>query len=152
MDMDNLVELGEKFKLSGKDLTEFIREQQTIAREDRANERAARSQEEEIAERERENERQKLMKEQEIELRARELEHKKAMMEMKLQLSEMEGNKSSSDRSGYMGNPKISVPAPRMPPFSAGEDLDAYLRRFERFARAQAWPDEDYATNLSLYA
>eukprot|EP00112_Aurelia_sp_Birch-Aquarium-sp1_P024804 Seg8.7 transcript_id=Seg8.7/GoldUCD/mRNA.D3Y31 product="hypothetical protein" protein_id=Seg8.7/GoldUCD/D3Y31 len=91
-----------------------------------------------------------MMKEQEFELRARELEHEKAMMEMKLQLSKMEGNKSNSDRPGYMGNPKMTVPAPRMPPFNAGEDLDAYLLRFERFARAQAWPDEDYATNLSL--
>ena len=31
--MDKLVEFGEKLKLSGKDLTEFIREQQKIARE-----------------------------------------------------------------------------------------------------------------------
>ena len=148
--MDKLVELGEKLKLSGKDLTEFIREQQKIAREERANERAVRREEEERLERERQNERQKLIKEQEFELRARELEHEKAMMEMKLQLSEMEGNKSSSDRPGYMGIPKMTVPAPRMPPFSAAEDLDAYLLRFERFARAQAWSHEDYATNLSL--
>ena len=53
-----LVELCEKVKLSGKDLTEFIREQQKIAREDRAIERAARKEQEERAERERENERQ----------------------------------------------------------------------------------------------
>ena len=148
--MDKLVELGEKLKLSGKDLTEFIREQQKIAREERANERAVRREEEERIERERQNERQKLIKEQEFELRARELEHEKAMMEMKLQLSEMEGKKPSSDRPGYMGSPKMTVPAPRMPPFSAGEDLDAYLLRFERIARAQAWSHEDYATNLSL--
>ena len=64
------------------------------------------------------------------------------MMEMKLQLSEMEGKRSSSDRPGYMGSPKMTVPAPRMPPFSAGEHLDAYL--------LQAWSHEDYATNLSL--
>ena len=148
--MDSLVELGERMKLSGKDLTEFIREQQKIAREDRAIERAARKEQEERAERERENERQKLLKEQEFELRAREFEHEKAMMEMKLQLREMEDSKSSFDRTEYVGTPKMAVPAPRMPPFSAGEDLDAYLLRFERFARAQAWPDSDYATNLSL--
>ena len=129
--MDKLVELGDKLKLSGKDLTEFVREQQKIAREERANERAVRREEEERIERERQNE-QKLIKEQEFVLRARELEHEKAMMETKLQLSEMEGNKSSSDRPGYMGSPKMTVPAPRMPPFSAGEDLDAYLLRFER--------------------
>ena len=62
MDMDKLVELGEKLKLSGKDLTDFIREQQKIAREERANERAVRREEEERAERERQNERQKLIK------------------------------------------------------------------------------------------
>ena len=49
--MDSLVELGEKLKLSGMDLTEFIREQQKIAREDRAIERAARKEQEERAER-----------------------------------------------------------------------------------------------------
>ena len=72
------------------------------------------------------------------------------MMEMKLQLREMEDSKSNFDRTEYVGTPKMVVPAPRMPPFSAGEDLDTYLLRFERFARAQAWPDSDCATNLSL--
>ena len=115
----------------------------------RANEMAVRREQEERTERDRPNEQQKLIKEQEFELRARELEHEKAMMEMKLQLSEMEGKKSSYDRQGYMGSPKMTVPAPMMPPFSAGEDLNAYLQRFERFARAQAWSHEDYATNLS---
>ena len=44
----------------------------------------------------------------------------------------------------------MTVPAPRMPPLSAQDDLDAYLLRFKRFARAKAWPESDYATNLSL--
>ena len=70
------------------------------------------------------------------------------MMEMKLQLREMEDCKSRFDRTEHVGTPRMAVPAPRMPPFSAGEDLDAYLLRFERFPRAQALPDGDYATNL----
>ena len=45
--MDSLVELGEKLKLSGEDLREFIREQHKIAREDRAIESAAKKEQEE---------------------------------------------------------------------------------------------------------
>ena len=70
-------------------------------------------------------------------------------MEMKLQLREMEDSKSSFDKAEHMGT-RIALPVPRMPPFSSGEDLYAYLIRFERFARAKAWPNSDYSTNLSL--
>ncbi len=137
LDIDSLVRLGEKMQLSGRDLSDFVGEQKKLAREEQAIERAVRKEAEEGAERKREHERQKLIKE-------RELEHEKAMIEMKLQLREKEGNKASSTSTGRS---KMTVPAPRMPPFSAGENLDAYLLRFERFARAQAWEVDDYAPN-----
>ena len=150
MDIDSLVELGEKLQLSGKDLSDFVREQQKLAREDRAIERALEKEEKERAEREREYERQNLMKEREFELKVKEFEHEKAMMEIKLQLNENGDSKTNLVSTGYISGPKMTVPAPRMPPLNAEDDLDAYLLRFERFAKAQAWPDSDYATNLSL--
>ena len=46
MDIDSLVELGKKLQLSGKELAEFVREQQKVAREDRAIERAVKKKKE----------------------------------------------------------------------------------------------------------
>ena len=41
--------------------------------------------------------------------------------------------------------------APKLPAFNdMRDDLDAYLNRFERFATAQKWPDEEWATDLSV--
>ena len=42
------------------------------------------------------------------------------------------------------------APVPKLPTFNCGrDDLDAYLNRFERFAEAQHWPEEEWATSLS---
>ena len=150
MDIDSLVELGKKLQLSGKELAEFVREQQKVAREDRAIERAVKKEERERAEREREYERQNLIKERELDLKVKEFEHEKAMMEMKLQYKEMEDSKSNFVSTVCMGGQRMAVPSPRMPPFNPQDDLDAYLLRFQRFAKAQAWPLDDYAANLSL--
>ena len=49
------------------------------------------------------------------------------MKEMKLQLRDMEDNNSSFDRIEYTRTPRIAVPAPRIPPFSPGEDLEGYV-------------------------
>ena len=39
---------------------------------------------------------------------------------------------------------------PKLPPFSDGKDnMDSYLKRFERFATNAKWPKEEWATNLS---
>ena len=69
---------------------------------------------------------------------------------MKLQYKEMEDSKSNFVSTVCMGGQRMAVPSPRMPPFNSQDDLDAYLLRFERFAKAQAWPLDDYAANLSL--
>ena len=71
-------------------------------------------------------------------------------MEMKLQYKEMKDSISNFVSTGCMGGQRMAVPSPRMPPFNSQDDLDAYLLRFERFAKAQAWPLDDYAANLSL--
>ena len=39
---------------------------------------------------------------------------------------------------------------PKLPLFKeAQDDIDAYLERFERYAKAQKWPSDQWATNLS---
>ena len=44
----------------------------------------------------------------------------------------------------------LQAKLPKLPPFNDGKDeLDAYLKRFERFATSMKWPKEDWATSLS---
>ena len=39
---------------------------------------------------------------------------------------------------------------PKLPAFCDGKDnMDAYLKRFERFAKIANWPESEWATNLS---
>ncbi|PIK55067.1 hypothetical protein BSL78_08017 [Apostichopus japonicus] len=56
----------------------------------------------------------------------------------------------NSSRSSTSSREPNRIPTPKMPHFDEKEDLDAYLLRFERFATAQEWPEEQWALNLSL--
>ena len=45
---------------------------------------------------------------------------------------------------------EIKAKLPKLPSFCDGKDnMDAYLKRFERFAKNAKWPAEEWATNLS---
>ena len=44
----------------------------------------------------------------------------------------------------------VTAKTPKIPAFDEGKDeMDSYLLRFERYATAQKWKKEDWATNLS---
>ena len=44
----------------------------------------------------------------------------------------------------------VTAETPKIPTFDEGNDeMDSYLLRFERYATAQKWKAEDWATNLS---
>ena len=46
--------------------------------------------------------------------------------------------------------PKHEIKGPKLPPFEEGkDDMDAYLHRFERFAKNLGWPQKDWAVRLS---
>ena len=87
--------------------------------------------------------------------RAREREQKAVEREqraeereiLKLKL-ELENSRRDSDAS--LSQPTQNYKVPKLPAFVEGRDeIDAYLNRFERYARAQNWPEEIWATNLS---
>ena len=45
---------------------------------------------------------------------------------------------------------EIKAKLPKLPSFCDGKDnIDAYLKRFESFAKNAKWPAEEWATNLS---
>ena len=63
----------------------------------------------------------------------------------KLELLQAEAKVRSYDTSS-----KVAAKAPKMPPFEESkDDIDSYLRRFERYAHAQGWKIETWATSLS---
>ena len=138
-DIRNFIELGKGMGLTGNDLATFVdkreslmreteREKQRIEREERVKEREERMKDKEFAE----QEKQILLK---IELAEKEIELAKI-------------NASKTDSKTKCDDVKAKLP--KLPSFSDGkDDMDSFLKRFERFATNAKWPKEEWATNLS---
>ena len=117
--MNEQIAAVERIGLTGEAAVNFIREQQEIARRERREEREANRQREE-ANRQREHE---------IQLRT-----------MKLQTNQFNDGRQRSDNKRGL----------KLPAFVDGTDeIDSYLQRFERFARANEWEREKWAVALS---
>lgn len=130
--LKEISEYGKSLDLTGADLQKFIHQQQAFHRDQRA------------ADREKEKEdREFFLKKQSLGIEKLKLEEKKGMeeieskyrltiqtLEHKLQLTEKETNSEHSN------NAKV----PKMPFLDESkDDIDSYLRRFERYATAQKW-------------
>lgn len=80
-------------------------------------------------------------------------EQEKQALIMKLELTEKETELAKNRASQLAAKTKstdIKVKFQNLPPFSDGKDnMDSYLKRFERFAINANWPKEEWATNLS---
>ena len=140
-----VVALGKELELSGKDLAEFV--MRTMAEQERL-EREEADRQRQWAEREakRQLQREKLAQEERL---ARErLERECADREKERKLRRQ---KDASD----LFPPRVSVDRVRVdniriPQFDdTREDLDNFLRKFERTARDQQWPEECWAVRLS---
>lgn len=133
MSLSELTALGERMGLQGAELRKWVDE-----KADRAQEEAAKAREERLAEREATKQR---------------LELEQRALELRLKLAEAGGGtelatpsrESERSRSSFV-NPHNLIPV-----FNENrDDLDAYLKRFERVANGQEWPKEKWATALSL--
>lgn len=160
--LNDLREQGSALGYQGDELREFVREQQTMLRDERNEKRRIEKEECEIqfqkvqahlekeklelenkkVQRDVDIERERSMKE--IKLRQLEYEHEVEMLEKG---SEVKGKfplLGSGDKP--LQNPK----GPKIPAFDEKNDeMDSYLRRFERYAQAMQWKEETWATNLS---
>ena len=117
-----LLAVGEKLGLKEDKLLEFIEKQQQL-------------------EAEKECEKEKLASEREERAAERELQKLKIELEL-----ELERNRRSESQVEI----RKSAKAPKLPQFHEDkDDIDAYLERFERYAKAQDWKKEEWATNLS---
>ncbi|XP_071081291.1 uncharacterized protein [Haliotis cracherodii] len=75
------------------------------------------------------------------------MELEKARLDMELAKTKLEKGKPDVE----IGTKQVGVPKmPKMPPFEDQKDnIDAYLQRFERIAKAQSWPENQWAAYLS---
>ena len=132
--MDRLIDAGEKLGLKGEDLAAFVSQQQAIEREERKLEHEERRRQEEAQRASAEDERRE-------EARRR---HEMEMMRLELEASAHGVRISEGGARGL--NPKV----PKLPVFADGTDeLDNYLRRFERFATNSGWKETERVSYLS---
>ena len=135
MDYDKWIEAGTRFGLSGKELQEFVerKEEQYLEREERAKER----------------EHEKKMREEEMQLRVREQEAATKEMSYKNEIELLKAKKEAGLTSP--ASPSGPQRRPKIPCFDEQkDDMDAYLERFERYARSQKWSEDSWSVNLSL--
>ena len=156
--MEKYIELGKSFNLDGKELLEFVKEQQEIERRKLDEEKQERQRERdirklELEEKERQLQRELEEKERERQAQAREKEamrrHEREMKQSEVQQA---GNTASgvTEVSAVGGTRVASAKLPKLPEFVDGkDDLDSYLQMFERFARGNKWDESNWATSLS---
>ncbi|KAL8601078.1 hypothetical protein ACOMHN_040779 [Nucella lapillus] len=141
--LEQLMTLGRDMGYSDEGLRKFIEGQQKVEREERAERRRV------------EAENRKL--ESEMENRKIEAEMEKLRLETRLREKELEiqrlgiESEDSDAPSSIPGHHRPNhAPRPQLPKFSEGSDsMDAYISRFEVFARSQGWPEREWAMILS---
>ncbi len=128
------MQYGRELGLEGRELQKFIETQQSIEREERAENRRV-----ELA---------KLEFQVAIEKEKKEvLEKERLRIQTVLELKN-EGVDMSYDLQGMGGRQRAK--GPKLPAFVDGkDDLDSYLKRFERFATINGWEEYEWATALS---
>ena len=160
LDFDYWVTQGERLGLKDEGLLTFANEKlakeekkeaDRLAREDKKEaDRLAREEkkeEERIARDLRVKERELHIKEQELEAEKqnRELERKRLELEQKrLEIS------GSGSGSGSTSADSSVIKMPKMPAYTDGDDITAYLIRFENLATLSSWPIDTWATRLAL--
>lgn len=174
--MEGFIETGKALGLEGDELKVFVEEKEVerlareerkeaerLAREDKKEaERLARedkreaenkAREERMKERElkmKEFDRIEKEKEREYELAKKEAEMKVLILEKEIELEKTRKLESIDLDTSLTGKQELRAKIPKLPPFNEKHDnMDAYLKRFERFAENAGWAKKNWATNLS---
>ena len=176
--MDKFTQIGEKFGLEGEKLLEFVEKQQRLEQERRREEdekeekhrqleeekeerrpileEDRRKEGEEKEETRRREDEERETRRQERELRKLELEGnllkqkeaiEAAKREHELELARLAQGRNVAERAELRED---RAKAPKLPSFvDCKDDLDAYLKRFERFATTAKWEKTGWASKLS---
>ena len=147
--IEAIIAAGKDLGYTDQGLRDYVKEQQDRLRDERV---ALREREKEEREAQREKEERQAQREKEErdredkkkqEERAYNLEIERMYQEVKLK--EINAKSESTEPGVRM---KASIP--KLPPFDESRDeMDSYLRRFERYATAQKWDRGTWATSLS---
>ena len=132
--MNRLIQCGRELWLEGKELQQFIEAQQIIQRDERAESRRV-----ELAKLEFkvaiEKEKKEILEKERLKIQAV-LELKNEGIDMTMNFQGIEGRQRAK--------------GPKLPIFVDGkDDLDSYLKRFERFAISNGWGRYEWAMALS---
>ena len=150
MEFDKWIEQGERLGLKGKTLMAFVKEQQVVAKEEKAHER-----EEKQAEREERKEAKREERKEEAKHgeRTRDAKSIKEEMGMTIDLGRIQLEIETATRAHITrdtGDVRVMVNKPKLPTYDEKRnELDAYLERFEHFAARQHWNREDCTVSLS---
>ncbi|MCG7875094.1 MAG: RNase H-like domain-containing protein [Candidatus Thiodiazotropha endolucinida] len=159
--LNELKAMGESLGYDGPQLQEFIKEQQAVLREERAAVRQKEKEEREYnlklqsvqlekekAEALLEIEKQKLEREVRLKQEEKESEIKLKQAEHAHEMEVLEFRAKSGV--SVLESEVVKPKGPKLPAFEEGKDeMDSYLHRFERYAAAQNWKRELWATHLS---
>ena len=136
-------ELGISLGYQDDELRRFVKDQQDRLRDERA---AARQQQKEELDRQADIEKAKIEKAK-IE---NELELQKVSHVQKMELLNKQAELHIPSTTAGTGESTSTFRGPKIPVFEEGKDeIDSYLRRFERYATAQKWRPDVWATHLS---
>ena len=131
---------AEDIGFEGKDIVEYVKEQQKLDREERASWREDRKRADQAEEKKRADE---------IRFAQIEAEKELKIKEMELQAQQAQAQASAS----LAGTPpprNKDAKSPKLPSFIDEKDeLDSYLLRFERYAENASWEKDTWAIKLS---
>ena len=168
-------DMAERLGLEGKELNIFIEKNQAEEREERARRREEEKEQREYDEKKLSEQREyelkkvesderklneqrefelkklesderKVNEERESEERQRQFELKKLREQGEFELKKIE---LECERDNHNGGNGMRAKVPRLPSFNERDNMDAYLERFERFAKMQKWPEDEWAIYLS---
>ena len=138
-DIRTNIELGKGMGLTGNELAAFVDKRESLVRE---------------AEKEKQNiEREERAREIEERMRDKELAQQEKQTLLKIELAEKEielANIRTVKADPKAKSIESKVKIPKLPPIADGKDnMDSYLKSYERFVTNVKWPKEEWATNLS---
>ena len=166
-ELEKLVEAGQKLGLQGDNLLEYLREKERaerkreedkLLREERAKEREAvkEQKEMEIQLMHIEQDAKKREKELSMEMQIKESNSQMVLLDKQIQLERVKAEAlaleigSKHESAPIAASVQSRAKLPKLPPFNDQRDcIDAYLKRFERFAENAKWPRDTWSINLS---
>ena len=148
---------AEEIGLQGKDIAEYVREQQALDRQERAAWRESQKRQVEIRMAELQAEDKKRADESRIKIQIAKIEAAKeqakieAEKELALKELDLKGQQSQASTSHVVTPPPRNkdVKSPKLPSFIDEKDeLDSYLLCFERYAENGSWEKDKWAIKL----